>query len=199
MKRIMVLASGNGTNLEALIAAEKNGRLKGGRIVLVTSDKPEAFALKRAKRAGIVTNILTSTTRAGISADVLNIARQNEIDIIVLAGFMRILDGELMDAYSGRIVNLHPSLLPKFGGVGMYGSHVHEAVLAAGETESGATVHTVTAVVDDPTDILVQRRVPVLPDDTPDSLAERIHTEEHIAIVDGVNKLIKRLPWNGEA
>ena len=194
---IMVLVSGGGTNLQALLDAEKMGAL--GRIALVVSDRPGVYALERADIAGIPaitaepdTSLPPNERRQELSDRILQLAEMQHIDLIVLAGFLSILAGDIIQYYSGRMINLHPALLPKFGGKGMYGEKVHRAVLDAGETESGCTVHLVDAGTDTGP-ILLQRKVPVLPDDTPDSLAERIHAEEHIAIVDAVVMMIKQL------
>ncbi|MFP3041525.1 phosphoribosylglycinamide formyltransferase [Treponema primitia] len=186
---ILVLVSGTGTNLQALIDAEKAGRLGPGRIAGVISDRP-AYALERAKAAGIPG--LVEKAGSGLSDRILHDAREMDAGFIILAGFLSILEGEIISAYGGRIVNLHPSLLPKFGGAGMYGERVHRAVLDAGEKESGCTVHLVDAGTDTGP-ILLQRKVPVLPTDTADSLAERIHTEEHIAIVEAAALMAERL------
>ena len=126
---------------------------------------------------------------------VLGLCKERDVDIIVLAGYLSVLGGAIIEAYSGRIINLHPALLPKFGGVGMWGHNVHEAVLAAGETESGCTVHLVDAGCDTGK-ILVQKKVPVLPNDTPDSLYARIAPEEHKAMVEGVCMLAQKLNAN---
>ena len=194
---IMVLVSGGGTNLQALLDAEKKGVF--GKIVLVVSDRPEAYALERAKTAGVPTviaaldnNIPREERRQALSDQILRLAETHRIDLIVYAGFLWILKGKIIEAYAGKMINLHPALLPKFGGKGMYGDKVHRAVLNAGETESGCTVHLVDAGTDTGP-ILLQRKVPVLPNDTPDSLAERIHAEEHIAIVEAVVIMVKRL------
>ncbi|MDR2362819.1 MAG: phosphoribosylglycinamide formyltransferase [Spirochaetaceae bacterium] len=196
---ILVLVSGSGTNLQALIDAEKQGRLAPGRIAGVVSDRGEAYALKRAAAAGIpaltepVNSRLPREERRGdLSRRILGIAREKNIGLIVLAGFLSILEGELIQAYGGRIINLHPSLLPKFGGQGMYGLRVHEAVLAAGEKESGCTVHLVDAGTDTGP-ILLRRKVPVFPGDTAEGLAERIHREEHIALVEAAAMMAKKL------
>jgi phosphoribosylglycinamide formyltransferase-1 len=130
--------------------------------------------------------------RQKLSDDILQLAETHHIDLIVLAGFLSILTGEIVQRYSGKMINLHPALLPKFGGKGMYGEKVHRAVLDAGETESGCTVHLVDAGTDTGP-ILLQRTVPVLPHDTPETLAERIHPEEHIAIVEAVRMMVGRL------
>jgi phosphoribosylglycinamide formyltransferase-1 len=195
---ILALVSGSGTNLQALIDAEKQGRFGGSRIAAVVSDRPNVYALERAATAGIPAftaepdRALPKTERREeLSARILGIARASRAELIVLAGFLSILRGEILREYEGRIINLHPSLLPKYGGDGMYGAKVHEAVLAAGEKQSGCTVH----LVDSGTDtgpILLQRNVPVLADDSAESLAARIHAEEHIAIVEAVAMMIHK-------
>lgn len=193
----MVLVSGGGTNLQALIDAEKYGKLPGGTIAGVISDRPGVFALERAKKAGIPSfteiperKLSRDERNLALSDRILERAKSLRIDIIILAGFLSILRGPLLEIFRGRIINLHPSLLPKFGGDGMYGMKVHEAVLAAGETESGCSVH----FVDDGTDtgpLILQKKVPVLEGDSPESLAERIHREEHAAIVEATAMIIK--------
>jgi len=201
--KIMALVSGGGTNLQALLDAQKNGAFasgdSGGKIVLVVSDNSKAYALERAKAAGVSVaveepdkRITRDERRQELSDRILRLADTYHIDLIVLAGFLSILKGEIVRRYAGRIINLHPSLLPKFGGDGMYGMRVHRAVLDAGEKESGCTVHLVDTGVDTGP-ILLRRKVPVLSGDTPDTLAERIHTEEHIAIVEAVKIMVERI------
>ncbi|GHT66255.1 phosphoribosylglycinamide formyltransferase [Spirochaetia bacterium] len=193
---ILVLVSGGGTNLQALIDAEKSGRFGPGKIAAVFSDHAGVYALERAKLAGIpvIAEVPDKALpkierRRELSDHILQICRERDIGLIIYAGFLSILTGELIEAYAGRMINVHPSLLPKFGGQGMYGERVHKAVLGAGEKESGCTVHIVDAGTDTGP-ILVQRKVPVLAADTPDTLAERIHKEEHIAIVDAAIMMI---------
>ena len=196
---IMVLVSGGGTNFQALLEAEKAGRLSPGKIVAAVSDRREAFALERAKKQGIPVyvqepdkSLTMEERRTELSDRICIIARENNVTLIVLAGFLSILTGKILRYYTGRIINLHPSLLPKYGGMGMYGERVHRAVLNAGENESGCTVH----IVDSGTDtgpILLQRKVPVLRGDTPDALAERIHEQEHIAIVEATALMADRI------
>ncbi|GHV74302.1 phosphoribosylglycinamide formyltransferase [Spirochaetia bacterium] len=197
--RIVVFASGNGTNLQALIDAEKAGRLGPGHIVGVISDQRDAYALKRAASAGIP--VVIEEVDAGLPVDtqlrelsdrLLRDLRDMNAELIILAGFLVVLEGEIIDAYAGRIINLHPSLLPKYGGAGMYGETVHLSVLAARETESGCTVHIVDAGTDTGP-ILLQRKVPVLRSDTAETLAERIHGEEHIAIVEAAALMAEKL------
>ena len=202
--KVMALVSGGGTNLQALLDAEQKGAFApdtgaGGTIALVVSDRPGVFALERARRAGIPALVTEPDStlpkeqrRQELSGRILGLAEQHHIDLIVLAGFLSILTGEILERYSGSIINLHPSLLPKFGGDGMYGERVHRAVLEAGETESGCTVHLVDAGTDTGP-ILLQRRVPVLPGDTPEILAGRIHEQEHIAIVEAVTLMVKKI------
>jgi len=211
---ILVLVSGGGTNLQALIDAQAGGAFKGGinagsinaggriangRIAAVLSDRSGVYALERARAAGIPAfvekpnpNLAKAERRRELSDRILRICREKEIGLVVYAGFLSILAGNIIEEYSGKMINLHPALLPKFGGEGMYGEHVHKAVLAAGETESGCTVHLVDAGTDTGP-ILLQRKVPVLPGDTPESLAERIHKEEHIAIVEAVKLMLEEL------
>jgi len=200
---ILVLVSGGGTNLQALIDAQKRGELGNGgdspgRIAAVISDRDGVYALERAKAAGIPAfaekpdGVLPKTERSRELSDrILRFCREKEIGLIVCAGFLSILAGDIIEVYAGKMINLHPALLPKFGGSGMYGERVHRAVLKAGETESGCTVHLVDAGTDTGP-ILLQRKVPVLGGDTPESLAERIHKEEHIAIVEAVKIMIER-------
>jgi phosphoribosylglycinamide formyltransferase-1 len=199
----LVLVSGSGTNLQALLDAEKQGRLGPGRIAAVVSDRGSAYALKRAKAAGVpaltepVNSLLSrEERRRDLSDRLLDIARERKIGLLVLAGFLSILEGELIQEYGGRIINLHPSLLPKFGGPGMYGLRVHRAVLEAGETESGCTVHLVDAGTDTGP-VILRRRVPVLPGDTPEDLAERIHREEHIALVEAAAMMAEKINGYG--
>jgi phosphoribosylglycinamide formyltransferase-1 len=198
----MVLVSGAGTNFQALLDAEKAGGLEAGRIAAALSDRPGAYALERAKLSGVPAlveepdrRLPLQQRRRELSDRIFRAAVDYDIGLVVLAGFLSILAGKMLSHYSGRIINLHPSLLPKYGGEGMYGERVHRAVLDAGETESGCTVH----LVDTGTDtgpVLLWRRVPVLEGDTPASLAERIHKQEHIAIVEAAAMMTSRLRRN---
>jgi phosphoribosylglycinamide formyltransferase-1 len=195
---ILVLVSGGGTNFQALLDAEKKGGLGPGKLTVVISDRAEAYALERARMWGIPVYIEEPDTRLPkderrreLSDRIFRTAREYRIGLIVLAGYLSILEGKILHYYEGRIINLHPSLLPKFGGMGMYGNRVHKAVLDAGEKESGCTIHFVDAGTDTGP-VLLQRRVPVRQGDTPDALADRIHEEEHIAVVEAAALLAKR-------
>ena len=209
--KIAVLVSGGGTNLQALMDAEKQWRLEGKAlpytVALVVSSSKNAYALERATTAGVPSTVVSPYTTLGpekaktasrdekrfaVSNGVLELCRQHQIEAIVLAGFLTVLGGDIIQEYKGRIINLHPALLPKFGGEGMWGHHVHEAVLAAGETESGCTIHLVDSGCDTG-EILLQKKVPVLPGDTPESLYARIAPQEHVAMVEGVELLAQRL------
>lgn len=198
---VAVLVSGNGSNLQALLDAERSGRLGKAFVAVVISDRSGAYALERAKQAGKPALIIEANRklpkeerRLELSNRILAAVQAVSAECIVLAGFLSILQGPILEYYRERIINIHPSLLPKFGGPGMYGERVHRAVLDAEEPLSGCTVH----IVDHGTDtgpILIQRTVPVLGSDTPDSLAHRIHIEEHVAIVDGLTALLTRLGY----
>lgn len=205
--KIAVLVSGGGTNLQALIDYEKAHSDCPYHIALVVSNTKNAFALERAKNAGIPAEVRSPFSvlgkenaekagrdekRIAISDAILDLCREYKIEAIVLAGYLSVLGGKIIDEYSERIINLHPALLPKFGGVGMWGHNVHEAVLAAGEKESGCTVHLVDSGCDTGK-ILVQKKVPVLPGDTPDSLYARIAPFEHEAMIEGVCELAKNI------
>ena len=205
-----VLVSGGGTNLQALIDEEIAMKSRGEEcpynIALVVSSSAKAFALERAKKAEIPAFIASPSLLLGerakeatrdekrfaVSDKVLELCKSYGIEAIVLAGFLSVLGGPIIDVYSGRIINLHPALLPKFGGVGMFGHHVHEAVLAAGEKESGITIHIADAGCDTGA-ILLQKKVPVEPGDTPETLYARIAPFEHQAMVEGLKLLAKRL------
>ena len=174
--KIAVLVSGGGTNLQALIDAQASGRLKSGRIALVIATRPDALALLRAERAEIPAQTVERAaypSQEAFEARLLEALGANGIDLIVLAGFMQILSANFVSRYPDRIVNVHPSLIPAYSGKGYYGIKVHEAVLSAGETETGATVHMVDEVPDGGR-ILMQQRVRVFPNDTPKALQQRV-------------------------
>lgn len=170
--RIAVLVSGGGTNLQALIDAQTGGKLKHGEIVFVVSNKADAYAVQRAKRAGIETMVITGSQTTFESALISTLMR-HEIDIIILAGFLRILSPRVIRAYEGRILNVHPSLIPSFCGEGYYGLKVHEEALARGVKVTGATVHIVNEIPDGGP-ILLQKAVDVQPGDTPETLQKRV-------------------------
>ena len=174
--RIAVLVSGGGTNLQALIDAQKNGVLRSGQIVLVISNNAIAYALTRAREAGIEALTITKKECGGQDAfedALLEALKARSIDLIVLAGFMSILSPRFVSHYDRRIINVHPSLIPSFCGKGFYGLKVHEAALAYGVKVTGATVHYVNEIPDGGR-ILLQKAVPVLPGDTPAALQKRV-------------------------
>lgn len=178
MINIAVLVSGGGTNLQALIDAQGNV-LQHGKIKLVISSKPDVYALQRAKQAGINQCVITKrdyVTQEEFSIALLKQLQIYQIDMIVLAGYLSILDETIIRAYPNRIINIHPSLIPSFCGKGYYGSKVHEAALAYGVKVTGATVHIVNEVPDGGK-ILLQKAVDILPSDTPETLQQRIMEE----------------------
>jgi phosphoribosylglycinamide formyltransferase-1 len=179
--RVAVLVSGNGTNLESILEAQKSGKLPGIKVVLVLSTKREAYALVRAKNYGVETVVVERKeypSEDACQADVLAHLERARVDVICLAGYMRMVSKAIVDRFRARILNIHPALLPKYGGPGMYGHFVHEAVIEAGEKESGCTIHIVDEVYDHGP-ILAQAKVPVLPGDSPETLSARILVQEH--------------------
>ena len=189
--RIAVLVSGGGTNLQALIDAQNCGALNSGRIEAVISSKPEVYALTRAENAGIRTYTVSRKAfdaREAFEARLLEILEQEQIDLIVLAGFMCILSPSFTARYPERIINVHPSLIPAFCGEGFYGLRVHEAALAKGVKVTGATEHFVNEIPDGGR-IIAQKAVDVEDGDTPESLQARILEEEHKALPEAVRLL----------
>lgn len=171
---IAIFVSGSGSNCENLIRYFQHSERV--RTALVVSNKPDAYALVRAQRLGVPTAVMPKA-QLHDEAAMMSLLRDHDIQFIVLAGFLPLIPDFLIDAFPRRIVNLHPALLPKYGGKGMWGHHVHEAVKAAGETETGMTVHYVTPVCDGG-EIIAQYRVALSPDDTVDDIAEKEHQLE---------------------
>lgn len=204
--KVAVLVSGGGTNLQALIDYQNSNKDSCPyEIVIVISDHKDAYALQRAQNSNIAFAVTSPYSvmgkevaiassreekRLAVSNAVLELCKKNDVQVIVQAGWLTVLSGPIISEYCDKIINLHPALLPKFGGVGMWGHHVHQAVLDAKESESGCTIHLVNGQCDGGK-ILLQKKVPVLENDTPDSLYERIAPQEHIAIVEGLLMLCK--------
>lgn len=176
MKNICVLVSGGGTNLQAIIDAEKSGEIKGGKVTCVISSKEGAYALERAKRSGISTRVIPRKEYSDVAAytkAVTDALIEEKADLVVYAGFMTILDEQIVKAFPYKMINVHPALIPSFCGKGYYGLHVHEAALEKGVKVSGATVHFVTEVCDGGP-IIMQGTVAVENADTPEILQRRI-------------------------
>lgn len=188
--RIGVLVSGGGSNLQAIIDSCATGILSGrAEVVLVIANKADAYGLERARKHNIDAVFLDRTQYADSAAYCRRIGEElklRQVDLVCLAGYLLKVAPALVQAYHGRILNIHPALLPKYGGKGMYGHHVHEAVIAAGEKESGVTVHFVDEEYDHGS-VIVQRRVPVLPTDTADDVARRVLVEEHKAYPEAIS------------
>ena len=191
IKKIAVLVSGGGTNLQALIDAQERGELGCGKITLVIASKPDVYALERAQNHGIAAQVLARKEYDSIAAyskaltDVLLAA---DVDLVVLAGFLTIIDEQVYNAFPNRILNVHPALIPSFCGKGFYGLHVHEAALEKGVKVSGATVHIVTPECD-AGPIVLQKAVEVREDDTPETLQKRIMEEAEWKILPAAVKL----------
>ena len=193
MINIAVLVSGGGTNLQALIDAQGNV-LQHGKIKLVISSKPDVYALQRAKQAGIDQCVITKrdyTTQEEFSNALLQQLQSYQIDMIVLAGYLSILDETIIRAYPNRIINIHPSLIPSFCGKGYYGLKVHEAALAYGVKVTGATVHIVNEIPDGGK-ILLQKAVDILPSDTPETLQQRVMEEAEWKLLPQATEMIAK-------
>lgn len=185
--KVGVLVSGGGTDLQSIIDAGIN-------VVKVISSKEGVYALERAEKAGIESMAVTKKQYPKIADRMSVIADEMEkagVEMIVLAGYLEIVTSELLDRFPGNVINIHPALLPKFGGPGFYGLNVHKAVLAAKETESGATVHFVNEGVDKGP-IIAQSRVPVMEDDTPETLQARVLEVEHVLLPQTILELEKQ-------
>ena len=189
MLRIGVLASHQGTNFQAIVSACQQGRVQAN-VVLLICNNSDAPVMARARKSGVPTVHLSSLTHP--SSDVLDESMHNHladenIDLVVLAGYMKKLGPRVLEAYRDRLINVHPSLLPRHGGPGFYGSRVHKAVIESGDSETGATVH----LVNDDYDMgkaLLQEKITVKVDDTPDSLAERLHPIEHKLLIEVIQQ-----------
>lgn len=191
---IAVFVSGGGTNLQALIDSEKNGVLKSGKIKLVVSSQPGAYALERAAKAGIpsvVVNKKAAGTSEAFEAQLERNLKEYDIDLIILAGFLSILSGDFTAKYRDRILNVHPSLIPSFCGKGMYGLKVHEAALEKGVKVTGATVHFVNRVPDGGK-ILLQKAVEVQDGDTPEILQRRVMEQAEWVLLPRAAELVSR-------
>lgn len=196
MLKVAVFVSGGGTNLQALIDAEKKGELGNAKLSLVVSNKPDVYALERAKKAGIDTAVVCRKDYADADTfcnQLLEIVKDNGISLIVLAGFLCILKGNLLKEYENRIINVHPSLIPSFCGDGFYGLKVHEKALEYGVKVTGATVHFVNDITDGGK-IIMQKAVEINDDDTPETLQRRVMEQaEWILLPSAVKMLSEKL------
>ena len=190
--KIAVFVSGGGTNLQALIDAQKSGIIKSGEISLVISSNPNAYALERAKNNNIATYIADKKalgSQKAFEEKIISILEENDIEIIVLAGFMSILSESFTSKYKNRIINVHPSLIPSFCGKGFYGLKVHEAALSYGVKVTGATVHFVNEIPDGG-EIIMQKAVEINEDDTPETLQKRVmENAEWIILPEATEKI----------
>ena len=189
---IAVFASGGGTDFQSIIDGVESGLIKA-KINMLIASKPDIYAIERAKKHNIPHYVFCKKDYLSgeeMFDSIIKLLRANKTDLIVLAGYLTILSPNIVKAYEGRIINIHPALLPKFGGVGMYGMNVHEAVIAAGEKESGCTVHYVDTDADTGK-IIAQARVAVDKDDTPESLQKKVLEKEHELLPRVVAQLIE--------
>ena len=196
MVRVAILVSGGGTNLQAIIDAKQAGNIPSAELSLVLASNDKAYALERAAKAGIPSEVLRKAKGEEPSCygeRLLEVLRRHGIDLVVLAGFLTILPENVIRAYDHRILNVHPSLIPSFCGDGFYGLRVHEAALAKGVKVTGATIHFVNEITDGG-DIIAQKAVEVLPDDTPETLQKRVMVEaEWVLLPQAVETVAKAL------
>ena len=188
--RLGVLASHGGTNLQAIMDACKQGRLNA-RVCVIISNNSKSVALERARREGIPGYHLSGAVHPApeqLDQAILQTLETHRVDLVILAGYMKLLGHKTLSRYNNRVLNIHPALLPKFGGKGMYGMNVHEAVIAAKESVTGVTIHMVDEIYDHGL-IVAQCEVPVLVGDTPESLAERVLKHEHEFWVETLHKI----------
>ena len=191
--KISVLVSGNGTNLQALIDGTNDGSIPGAEVVLVISSRKDAYALTRAERAGIKGVAITKEDFPDgrvLADELLKALEEAKTDLVVTAGYMSVLHLDVIKKYLGRMINIHPSLIPKYCGKGMYGLRVHKAVIEAKEKVSGATVHFVDVGDIDGGEIILQREVPVFEGDDEHTLAERVHKVEHEILPEAVRRIL---------
>jgi phosphoribosylglycinamide formyltransferase 1 len=187
MMKIAIFASGSGTNAQRIIEYFANQHI--ARVDLILCNKPEAYVLERAKKLHVASRVFTRDEFYKTNS-IANLLRDKKIDFIVLAGFLWLIPDYLIQAYPKRIINIHPALLPKYGGKGMFGEHVHEAVIANGEKESGITIHYVNENYDEG-DIIFQAKCGVESSDTAETLAQKIHQLEHLHFPSVIHEIIK--------
>ncbi|GHT23395.1 phosphoribosylglycinamide formyltransferase [Endomicrobiia bacterium] len=194
VKRLAILVSGSGSNMQSIADSTNRGILKGlAAIVLVISNNPNAYALRRAENENIKAVCIERKDfedEKSFNGAILEELQNTKVDIVCLAGYMRMIGQEIMDVYRGRMLNIHPALLPKFGGKGMYGYHVHEAVVKAGEKKSGVTVHFVEEEYDTG-EIVIQREVEVFKSDTPQDVAKKVLAVEHRIYPEAIKKVVE--------
>ena len=193
-KRIAVFASGSGSNAERFFEHFKNSPV--GEIALVCCNNPDAFVLKRAKKHRIPSFLFTNQ-EIKEGTPVVSKLQEEKIDFVVLAGFLRLIPASIVAAYPDRIVNIHPALLPKWGGKGMYGSRVHESVVKAGDLETGITIHLVNNQYDEG-NVIFQASCPVSPGDGPEEVAQKVHKLEHEHYPLVVDRLLRKLMENSD-
>lgn len=195
MKNIAIFASGSGSNAEQIMQHFSDP--SSGKVALVVSNKPNAFVLERAHKHGVETYILPKGWQKNTD-DFIAYLQKKEIDLIVLAGFMQLIPSELVKAFSNKIINIHPALLPKYGGKGMYGMNVHKAVQKSGEKETGISIHFVNERYDEG-NLLFQASCPIAPSDSPESIQQKVQRLEHYYFPLVIDKLLQSGEWGEQS
>ncbi|MBN9399026.1 MAG: phosphoribosylglycinamide formyltransferase ['Candidatus Kapabacteria' thiocyanatum] len=190
--RVAVLGSGAGSNARALIRYSQSDAACPYRVVLVVGTRPDSGIVQMARDLGVESHVLVGKAQEESAGELLEVLRKNDVEVLALAGFMRLLPQSVIQGMSGHVLNIHPALLPRFGGKGMYGMHVHRAVIEAVETESGCTVHMVDGEYDRGR-ILGQRRVPIVSSDTPETLQDKVKEAEHRLYPEVLSSYVRHL------
>lgn len=191
MNKLVVLASGSGTNFQSIIDAVNSGEIRNSEISGLITNNPQAGAIDRARKASIPFFILPASAEQSTDEELKKLLNQLNPDLVILAGYLKKIPGDVVNSWEGKIINIHPALLPKFGGKGFYGMNVHRAVINSGDDVTGCTVHFVNEIYDDGK-IIAQKEVPVKPGDTPESLAKRVLHAEHELYPKTIQKLLNQ-------
>jgi formyltetrahydrofolate-dependent phosphoribosylglycinamide formyltransferase len=189
LRNLLLFASGEGTTVQAVLDAIVSGELRNVRVVGLITDRDNAGVIQRVMRSGIPVSVIPAESEDAFAPLLMEVMARFKPDLILLAGYLRKIPAPIVQQYSGKMINTHPSLLPKYGGRGFYGDHIHKAVIAGGDTETGCTIHYVNEEYDSG-DIILQTKIPVDPRDTATTLAEKVKREEKIILIQTLQQLL---------